>query len=175
MRLPFPALIVVATTLAACGQGVAPARSMSARQALMAGPELLEFESVSARQELYRELVTWTEQVANDRNQVKFAETGQKRTCAREQGLDLLNGFRGEELLSIGKKPYDALDRVGLKKGLQSIQNAGKIDVAELVDEGLSTGEDGLEGGHSLGRQQLLGIRKKPHNALDRLRLEKGL
>jgi hypothetical protein len=56
MRPAFPLVAVVAFAIAACGPGVAPARSASARQVLMSGPELLEFESASTRQELYREV-----------------------------------------------------------------------------------------------------------------------
>ena len=54
-RLP-ALLCALALTLTACGGGAAPVRSSSVRQVLMANPEFLEFESVSARQELFRDL-----------------------------------------------------------------------------------------------------------------------
>jgi hypothetical protein len=54
-RLP-PILALAAAFLVACGGGESPSRSAHARQALTGSPELLELESPSARQELFREV-----------------------------------------------------------------------------------------------------------------------
>lgn len=48
--------LVAAFTLAACGDPSATPRTLTARQALTTNPEVLEFESASSRQELFREI-----------------------------------------------------------------------------------------------------------------------
>jgi hypothetical protein len=54
-RLP-TILAFAAAFLVACGGGESPSRSAHVRQALTGSPELLELESVAARQELFREV-----------------------------------------------------------------------------------------------------------------------
>ena len=56
MRRLSALICACALTLVACGGGAQPARSSSVRQVLTANPEFLEFEAVTARQELFREL-----------------------------------------------------------------------------------------------------------------------
>src|SRR5687768_13560786 len=45
-----------ALSVSACGGGVTPVRQVQVRHALTSPPELLEFESVAARHELFREM-----------------------------------------------------------------------------------------------------------------------
>lgn len=65
MRGRFSALLLSSLLFVACGGGTVPLRSaLNARQALTAPPELLEFESASTRQELFREVARISEQEA---------------------------------------------------------------------------------------------------------------
>jgi hypothetical protein len=52
---------LVALALSACGDAPTPSRSWQVRQALTSPPELLEFESLQARQELFREVARSSE------------------------------------------------------------------------------------------------------------------
>jgi hypothetical protein len=140
MRPRLPALFVVALTIAACGQGVAPSRSMSARQALMSGPELLEFESVSARQDLYRELARTSLNEAGGEEQVVLFPVIQNGTLVAAPGIeartDLLQAAGGGELQLVfegraGERwPEDRRD------GLQGLSER---EAAELVGRSLLT------------------------------------
>lgn len=53
--------------LAACGGGAAPARTLTARQALTQSPEWVEFEAPSSRQELFKELARASQSEAGQR------------------------------------------------------------------------------------------------------------
>ena len=65
MRRWVAGLLISLVTLTGCGVGGAPVRAtLSARQALTSAPELLEFETSSTRQELYREVARISEQEA---------------------------------------------------------------------------------------------------------------
>ncbi|HVE81393.1 MAG TPA: hypothetical protein VND93_01040 [Myxococcales bacterium] len=55
-RLSTLAATLLALVLTACGGGATPARALQMRLALTSPPELLEFESLSARQEMFREM-----------------------------------------------------------------------------------------------------------------------
>jgi hypothetical protein len=48
--------LVASVVLSACGGGVSPSRTLTARQALTSSAEVLEFESPQARGELFREI-----------------------------------------------------------------------------------------------------------------------
>jgi hypothetical protein len=48
--------LISATVLTACGGATNPVRSQQVREALTSNPELLEFESLTTRQELFREM-----------------------------------------------------------------------------------------------------------------------
>lgn len=55
-RLAAKLVALLALVLTACGGGATPSRAMQMRQALTSPPELLEFESPAARQEMFREM-----------------------------------------------------------------------------------------------------------------------
>ena len=56
MRLSIALVALLALVLSACGGGPTTSRGVQMRQALTSPPELLEFESLSARQEMFREM-----------------------------------------------------------------------------------------------------------------------
>lgn len=65
MRRWVASLLLSLVTLTGCGVGGAPVRaSLGARQVLTSAPELLEFETPSSRQELYREVARISESEA---------------------------------------------------------------------------------------------------------------
>jgi len=55
-RLLSTAVLTASLALSACGVGVTPSRATPVRQVLTGMPELLEFETPSVRQDLYREV-----------------------------------------------------------------------------------------------------------------------
>jgi hypothetical protein len=65
MNRPFAVLsALVALALTACGGGPTTSRAWQMRQALVSPPELLEFEPLSARQEMFREMARASESEA---------------------------------------------------------------------------------------------------------------
>src|SRR5262245_61377553 len=55
-RLLLTLSALAALVLSACGTGASPVRLMTARSVLTGAPELLEFEPIAVRQELFREV-----------------------------------------------------------------------------------------------------------------------
>lgn len=55
-RFVLSAALAASVLLTACGDGAAPARTVTARQALTQNAEVLEFEPVATRQELFRDV-----------------------------------------------------------------------------------------------------------------------
>jgi hypothetical protein len=66
-RIELLVVVAGALLLAACGGGVAPTRTLTARQALTQSPEWVEFEAPSSRQELFRELARSSQLEAGQR------------------------------------------------------------------------------------------------------------
>jgi hypothetical protein len=130
-------LLSLVTLLTACGGGGVPARaSLTARQALTSAPELVEFETLSTRLELFREVARQSEAEAGQAAQalVLFPMTQDGELVAApgfEGRLDLLQSPDAGSSLQLvfdgrtGERwPEDRRD---------SLQGLSEREAAELV------------------------------------------
>lgn len=131
-RFPF-AVAFLALVLTACGGGPTPSRAWQMRQAFTSPPELLEFEPLAARQEMFREMARAAQ-----------AEAGQAATASVlfpvshggdlvaapgfESRLDLLQASDGGQLLL----SFDRGERWPEDRR-ESLMGLSEREVAELV------------------------------------------
>ncbi|MBF5044494.1 hypothetical protein FGE12_18995 [Aggregicoccus sp. 17bor-14] len=137
MRIRVAAVVLSLTVLAACGEGPAPLRApLSARQALTGSPELLQLESATVRQELFRELARISEQEAGQSAQalVLFPVSRDDRFVAApgfDARLDLLQAPDAGGGLTLGFE-----GRAGERwpeDRSESLQGLSEREAAELV------------------------------------------
>lgn len=137
MRRWVTGLLLSLVTLTGCGVGGAPVRaSLGARQVLTSAPELLEFETPSSRQELYREVARISETEAGQAAQalVLFPISQQGELVAApgfEARMDLLQSPDAGARLELS---FDG--RAGERwpeDRRESLQGLSEREAAELV------------------------------------------
>ena len=139
-RLLTSALLLAPFVLVACGDGSAPARTLTARQALTPTAEAMEFESPSARQELFREVAKASEleagQETSDRVLFPIIRDGRLLAApALDVKADLLQAPDAGEphlLLFTGGEAWPEERR-------DSLQGLSEREAAELVARSLLT------------------------------------
>jgi hypothetical protein len=138
MRLGVPGFVVLVALLAGCGGVTLPTRAMSASQALTGAPELMDFESPSTRQELFREVARASQlQASNAGGLVLFPVLRDGEITAApgfDARADLLQTPDAGSRLTLS---FDGRGQRWSEERRESLQGLSEREVVELVSRTL--------------------------------------